>query len=168
MTSDKNHHFHFTTTARIPIRTPSIGKNKGEGVCLVSNHCLTTSHNNPLDWRLCESRSQCESDGKRNFHACQKLNPRHWVHGQSVYCWGYTGSHHAYSRDEFYLKQFIPERNVTVPCSQEGLSSKMFATVSRHVEHFSAEENSIKVWHISMAAPVDGGVCTESVQNLLK
>jgi hypothetical protein len=55
-----------------------------------------------------------------------------------------------------------------VPCNQEGLSSKMFATVSRHVEHFSAEENSIKVWQMSLAAPVDGGVCTDNVQNLLK
>lgn len=111
---------------------------------------------------------QFESGGKRNSHDCQKLNPGHSVYGQSLYCWGYTGTHHAYSIDELYLKQSIPERNVTAPCSQEGLSSKMFATVSRHVEHFSAEENSIKVRHISLAASVDGGVCTDSVQNLLK
>jgi len=169
MTGDKNHHFHFTTMARIPISTLDIlEKNKGKGECLVSNHPLTISHNNPLDWRLCGSQSQFESGGKRNFRSYQKLNPGHPGHVHSLYCWGYIGSHHAYSRDEFYLKQSIPERNVTVPCSQEGLSSKMFATVSRHVEHFSAEENSIKVWHISLAAPVDGGICTDRVQNLLK
>ena len=56
MTSDKNHHFHFTAMARIPTSTLDIlEKNKGEGEYLVSNHPLTISHNNPLDWRLCGS-----------------------------------------------------------------------------------------------------------------
>jgi hypothetical protein len=80
MTCDKNHHFHFTTMARIPISTLDIlEKNKGEGECLVSNQPLTISHNNSLDWRLCGSPSQFESDGKRNFHACQKLKAGHSV-----------------------------------------------------------------------------------------
>jgi hypothetical protein len=68
-------------------------------------------------------------------------------------------THHTYCR-EFHLNEPIPERKVGVPCSQEILSNKMFATVSWHVEDLSTEENSIKIQHISLATSVVSGIYT--------
>jgi hypothetical protein len=86
----------------------------------------------------------------------------------SHYTVGYPQSHHAYCREEFHFNQPIPERKVSVPCSQEVLSSKMSATVSRHAEDFSAEENSTKVQHISLETSVESGTYTCNRQILLK
>lgn len=136
---------------------------------LVSIYPLTMSNNNPLDKMLCVFQSEFDSGGNKEISPTVR-NRTLVIQSMISYYTVETilDSSMPTIRDKSYLKQSIPERNVTVPCSHERLSSKMFATVSRHVRHFSAEENSVKVWHSSLATSVDGGVCAGNVQTLLK